>query len=159
MHKAFLKKCTSNYVPWLTAMASLFEMISIVSCVIFLMSQPRRRGACNSIHVFQTRYATSCISTTMKRVNINCNTLEIAHKLKCTIYSSFVIPPFPISSKSGSIDITIIVITKHFIWFKKNLQNEKKTLTIPTTRPCILSIQFVLISSRNHAARQQNIES
>ena len=33
-------------------------------------------------------------------------TLEAAQRLKCTMYSSLLIPPFPTSSMSGSIDVS-----------------------------------------------------
>lgn len=40
-------------LPWLTAMTSLLPMISSVSFVVFLTSQPMSKGACNVTSVGQ----------------------------------------------------------------------------------------------------------
>lgn len=82
----------------------------------------------------------------------------MAHRLKCTMYWSFVIPPFPTSSISGSV---------HNKNKSKSLKEEVKNLlklflhersfkiiTIPTTRPCIISIHVVHICSIHHAAKE-----
>lgn len=41
------------------------------------------------------------------KIRVLVYTLEMAHMLKWTIYSFFVIPPFPTSSISGSVEITV----------------------------------------------------
>ena len=55
------------------------------------------------------------------------NTLEIAHKLKCAIYSSFVIPPFPTSSMSGSVQSQADKMPINFLE-KSGLKSFKKKL-------------------------------
>ena len=97
------------HLPWLTAIISWLEMILNVSFVRFLTSQPRRRGAYNTIFRLSKQIAKTqkiCIHSNHEHLvpdSTAWNTLEIAHKLKWAIYSLFFIPPFPTSSMSGSV--------------------------------------------------------
>ena len=93
------------------------------------------------------------------------DTLEIAHILKWTIFSSLFIPPFPTSSMSGSIrnqedkyDISLrktyttcpnsfFMLLWHYCY--------QRILTIPTTRPCKLCVYFIHVCSGEHTVEEQ----
>lgn len=83
----------------------------------------------------------------------------MAHMLKCTIYSFLVIPPFPTSSISGSVpDITkrrINIYTKGKQFLADEDYQYLTALTIPTTRPSKLSINFIHVCSGHHAAKEE----
>lgn len=91
-------------LPWFTAIASSLPMIAKVSLVKLLTSQPIRRGACKDGLEWSNLYIES--SPRRKMMTESYVTLEAAQRLKCTMYSSLLIPPFPTSSMSGSIDVS-----------------------------------------------------
>lgn len=88
----------------------------------------------------------------------NSSTLERAHKLKWTIYSFFVIPPFPTSSISGSVEFTrsMDIVTLNWRKYLSEKHKVNEILTIPTTRSCILCINFIHICPWNHAAKDNS---
>jgi hypothetical protein len=71
----------SNCVsPWLTAITSLLETIAIVSLVTFLISQPRRRGACNKPSQVKTKsWYNKCFHINQRHVCINLFKLIYQH--------------------------------------------------------------------------------
>jgi hypothetical protein len=93
--------------PWLTAIASLLARMSYVSCDMCRTSQPMMSGACTRTDAHWTTeswldFRIPKTEHSFFRKKRRQSTFEIAQRLKCTMYSLFVIPLLPTSSMSGT---------------------------------------------------------
>lgn len=162
LYSCLLLSCTISlwlsYVPWLTAITSWLLSNSRVESSIDRTSHPINNGAYNKINQ-ECHQPTNPMRIEWKGSSLN-DTLANAQMLKWDRYSSFVMPPFPTSSMSGSGSTTIIYkihqgINKNQklnrIWFHF-------LLTVPTTRASMRSPFVILICSRCHASEKEKKE-